>query len=214
MKKIMIAIALLGLTGWAHAGGGGVSGSSKAAAAGIPAGLLVSWSGAANAVVQSKSDAFDAPPPAAEPAPVVCQIQKPDIRERFTPDHPPVANEIVMLGNRLMRVYKVQNGTVLLFDTLENYLPVDAKALEREAEEGFNGFKKDEIVCLKARRVFVQETADDYMAAFSYTGEKGSRLKVLNLFKSGSARMRVVSEYYNNVLVRPVDLDLVEACGK
>ncbi|MCX5791962.1 MAG: hypothetical protein NTY45_07060 [Elusimicrobia bacterium] len=202
MKKILIAIALLGMTGAAYAGDGRAFGDLKA-------------------YDPAQFDASAAAPVPSAPASVAVTT---------APAPGGVApREYIMLHqrcpqgicHRLLQVYKyAKDGEVLLFDKEDSYLKVKAEYLERElpAGEVFNGFEKGGTVCLKQAYEFSQETADSGISGmfrpFPYIGLKGSRLEIVSLFWSGFARMRTVSKYDARTLVLPVDLRLVEPCGK
>ncbi|MDD5210635.1 MAG: hypothetical protein PHV36_14700 [Elusimicrobiales bacterium] len=132
--------------------------------------------------------------------------------------------EYVMTAGRIMQVYKfAADGDVLLFDLLDNgeyYYKTAEKNLERElpAGEVMNGFVKGGTACMKQTYEFDEETGDSGIGGmfqpFPYVAMKGSQLEIVNLYKSGFARMRTVSKYDKRILVRAVDLRLVEPCGK
>lgn len=108
-----------------------------------------------------------------------------------------------MVSGKLMQVYKfAADGQVLLFDLLDNgeyYYKTSVNNLKREVlgEQGWNGFKKGGTVCLKQTNEFNEETGDSGISVmfqpFPYVGMKGSQLEIVNLLKSGLARMRTVS---------------------
>ncbi|MDD5210623.1 MAG: hypothetical protein PHV36_14635 [Elusimicrobiales bacterium] len=130
--------------------------------------------------------------------------------------------DYVMVSGRLMLVYRLYaDGTVQLDDPAGDgagYYQMNAAKLEREVPAGevWNGFAKGYSVCLKQDHEFNEEAEGGGVLGlfrpFPYYGRKGEPFMIMNLFKSGFARVRAVSGTDKRALLRPVDLRLVEPC--
>ncbi|OIO05103.1 MAG: hypothetical protein AUJ51_00410 [Elusimicrobia bacterium CG1_02_56_21] len=118
---------------------------------------------------------------------------------------------------RLVRLY--ENGRAKLYYERGDsyyYFPANRLELEMAAGEELAGFKKGQTVCMKEYYEVEEETGGVYGIGkpFPEIVPKGDRVVLKNLFKSGFARAKTVDSSRNMVLTWPVDIKLVEPCGK
>ncbi|MDD5210687.1 MAG: hypothetical protein PHV36_14970 [Elusimicrobiales bacterium] len=118
---------------------------------------------------------------------------------------------------KVVRLY--ENGTArIYYERGDSYFNQSLKKLEMEmgADEELGGFKKGQIVCMKEYYETEEETGGVYGIGkpFPEVVPKGDRVGLENLFKSGFARAKTLDRSRNIVLTLPVDIKLVEPCGK
>lgn len=126
----------------------------------------------------------------------------------------------VLYRGALMEIYYLYaDGGIVIWNRLDDtWFRTNLSRVVREVPAGrdVSGFKKGQVVCVKADREFDEETAETGVSGlfqpFPYFARKGSALTIEALFPGGVARMRVKTRSENYVLVRLVDLALVEAC--